>query len=281
MTDQQQAWQQRLSVLASEHRLRQFAIADSLVLGIEQFGATATYDYAEIVFPQYTRATFQSWVTVAKHFPASTRIESEWLTFKHYQVAQGAEKDPWLNNAESSELQIARELVWLRKADDNKMSASILRESIYHAYKLRHEAFLEDHPEPEPDPIPEPKPKKKDCCSSEIKELKTPWLPKRARFHLDELARARRVTTEQLLNRIIQDFLDAHCDEIGDAEAAAKKRQAEVWAQMDAASSTNFALHYHEAYRENAARDEQKRREEFLSDALASEVQIMEVLCPE
>jgi hypothetical protein len=234
-------WRKHGTLLAQDKRLKQFEIADWLVQGIEQYGATSAYDFAETVFPQYARATFQSWVTVAKRFPASMRIESEWLTFNHYQVAQGAESDPWAKDP-NSKLQVAQELVWLRKADERKMSVSVFRDAMNRAFELRKEAFFNENPDArpkpaEPQPKPEPKKIEKDCYGGELKEFQTPWLKKQTRFHLDELARARRVTTEQLLQRVIQDFLDAHSDEIGDADFAAKKRQAEVFAQVDAAEA--------------------------------------------
>jgi hypothetical protein len=283
----QQNWEIRGSVLAQSLRLQQFVIADWIVEGIEQFGATAAYDYAEAAFPQYARATIQSWVTVAKHFPASIRIESGHLTFGHYQVAQGSAKDS--SNSESNELQAARELVWLRKADEHKMSVSVLRDAINRAFELRQQAFFDEHPdlkptEPEPEPKPKSEPiKKKDAYGAEVKEFKTPWLTQQTRWGLDELARARRVRPEQLAARIVQDFLDAHSDEIGDAEAAANKRQAEVWAQMDVSNAAE------KVQRELAAKErvekaereqqqkaqqkaayEQKHREEILCEALVS-----------
>ena len=237
---EQETWQQRGSVLAQAHRLQQFEIADWLMLGIEQYGATSAYDYAETVFPQYTRATFQVWVCVAKHFSAELRIESDWLTFSHYQAAVGAERDPWSNNPDSK-LQVAQELVWIRKADEHKMSVSVLRDAISRAYELRQQAFLDEHPEPteppEPDPIKPDPIKKKDCYGGVIKEFQTPWLRKQTRWSLDNLARSRCVTTEQLLQRVIQDFLDAHSDECSDAELAAKKRAAEHDAAVDAADA--------------------------------------------
>lgn len=134
-------WQQRVAVLAQEHRLRQFEIADLLVQGIEQFGATATYDYAESLFPQYARATFQSWVTVAKHFPSSIRIESDWLTFGHYQVAQGAERDSFRPDRDESEIQVAKEMVWLRQADERRLSVSALRDTIARNYSSQSESI--------------------------------------------------------------------------------------------------------------------------------------------
>jgi hypothetical protein len=278
-------WRSHGSALAQADRLRQFEIADWLLLGIEQYGATSAYDYAETVFPQYARATFQSWVTVAKHFSASIRIESDFLTFGHYQVAQGAEHDPWANDPHSK-LQVAQELVWLRKADEHKMSVSALRDNISRAYELRKEAFFNENPDARPKPAepeqkPEPKKVEKDCYGGELKEFKTPWLKKQTRFHLDGLARARRVTIEQLLNRVIQDFLDAHNDEIRDAELAAKKRAAEHDAAVDAADAVEKLKREQRAneraekaereQQENAAR-EQKRREEFLAQTLVEKI---------
>ena len=264
-------WQQRGAVLAREHRLQQLEIADWLLLGIEQYGAISAYDYAESVFPQYTRATFQVWVCVAKRFNTELRIESDWLTFGHYQAAQGAERDPWAANPDSK-LQVAQELVWLRQADDKRLSVSALRYAITNAYELRKEAFYKENPdarpkpaESEPEPRPEPKKVEKDCYGAELKELKTPLLPKRARSALDQLAIARRVRTEQLLNRIIQDFLDAHSDEVGDAESAAKKRAAKHEAQVDAADAGRVAAHkeHWRLVRErDAACAEQKRAED-------------------
>jgi hypothetical protein len=252
-------WQQRGSVLAQAHRLQQFEIADWLVLGIEQYGATSAYDYAETVFPQYTRATFQVWVCVAKRFNSELRIESDWLTFAHYQVAQGAERDPWAQDP-NSKLQVAQELVWLRKADEYHLTVSALRDTIARAYELRKEAFYNENPDArpkpvEPEPQPEPKKPEKDCYGGIIKEFQTPWLRKQTRWSLDELARARRVTTEQLLQRVIQDFLDAHSDEVGDAELAAKKRAAEHDAAVEAAEAVEKMKH-------EAARAEKAEREE-------------------
>jgi hypothetical protein len=63
------------------------------------------------------------------------------------------------------------------------------------------------------------------------------------------------VTTEQLLQRVIQDFLDAHSDEVGDAELAAKKRAAEHDAAVEAAEAVEKMKH-------EAARAEKAEREE-------------------
>jgi hypothetical protein len=242
-------WRERGSVLAQEKRLRQLETADWLVLGIERYGATKAYDYAESVFPQYTRTTFQSWVTVAKHFPGSIRIESEHLTFGHYQAAQGAEGGA------------AEQMVWIRKANDNKMSVAALREAIANAYRLL-------HPDPtttpvdEPEPDLEPKKVKRNIFGKPIPEFKTPWIKHQTRWALDQLARARHVTTEQLLQRIIQDFLDAHSDEIGDAEKAAKKREAEHFAQMDAAEAVEkVKREANERYREQTAKQSAEQQQ--------------------
>jgi hypothetical protein len=262
------SWHDRGVTLSCAHRLQQFEIADWLVEGIEQLGVTEAYDFAEKTFSQYARATFQSWVTVAKHFTASIRIESDRLTFGHYQVAQGAERDPWANDPHSK-LQVAQELVWLRKADEHKMSVSALRDNISRAYELRKEAFFNENPDARPKPAepeqkPEPKKVEKDCYGGELKEFKTPWLKKQTRFHLDGLARARRVTTEQLLNRVIQDFLDAHNDEIRDAELAAKKRGAEVFAQMDAAEAAEQERRRQAVEARKAAEAKRKAEQEIL-----------------
>src|ERR1035437_1706382 len=106
--------------LSKSHRRHQFQIADWLLEGIELLGAVAAYDSAEALFPQYARATFTSWVTVAKHFPASMRIESDFLTFKHYQVVQGCTGTS--EEEKYKKLFLAQELVWLRKADESKRS---------------------------------------------------------------------------------------------------------------------------------------------------------------
>jgi hypothetical protein len=149
------------------------------------------------------------------------------------------------------------------------MSVSALRHAIANAFELRKEAFFNENPDArpkpaEPEPKPEPKLVGKNCYGGELKEFKTPWLPKRARFHLDELARARRITTEQLLNRVIQDFLDAHCDEIGDVEAAAKKRQAEAFAQMDAAEAAEQERRSQAEEARKAAEAKRKAEQEIL-----------------
>ena len=223
-------WRKRGEILAKSHRLHQFDIADWLVEGIELNGATASYDVAESIFPQYHRQTFVSWVTVARHFPASMRIESEFLTFAHYQVVQGAEK---LGGSEEAEkLQLARQAVWLRQADERKMSVSLLRDTIAHSFELAQQAFLHEHPENEahrPDPVLDPAPAKpKRVPTTAEKEFQTPWLDRRIRWAVDELARVRRVTPLQLVERAIKDFIDAHSDELGNAEAAQAKRLEEL-----------------------------------------------------
>jgi hypothetical protein len=264
-------WCQRGLILAQEHRIAQFKVADWIVEGIELVGATSAYDFAEAVFPQYARVTFQSWVTVAKHFTALFRIESNWLTFGHYQVAQGAEKD----SAEGKELQVAREMVWLRQADERRMSVSALRDAIANAYFLLH-PDLTKVPVDDPDPEPEPKKAvKKNIFGNPIKEFQTPWLPERTRWALDELSRARHMTTEQLLARVVQDFIDAHTDEIGDAKAAVAKREEERAAAMCAAEVVETEMRVREgaAVKRIAAERKQKRCEFFLADALFREVQ--------
>lgn len=247
------AWESKGLTLAQEHRLRQFAIADWLLegCGLCSGNATAVYDTAERLFPQYARQTFLSWVTVARHFPPSIRVESEFLTFKHYQVVQGLppESHPWRCMCRMSgldacvcppfetdkQLQTAKKLVWLRKADERRMSVSLLRSAIANADTLR----TEPEPVPEPEPKPEPekpekpeKPKLGKWTAKEAKRLEQyralpEFLEKRTRWAIEELARARRVRPDEIVLRAVQDYIDAHTDELGNAIEAKNKREAE------------------------------------------------------
>ena len=260
-------WQERGVALAQEHRLRQFAIADWLVEGIDLNGATVTYDAAETLFPQYHRATFLSWVTVARHFAPSIRIESEFLTFGHYQVAQGAADTPWQTD-KSADDRKALELVWLKQADESRLSVSGLRAAIQNAFELRQRALLAERTEPataelEPETEQKPTPPKKKVEQA----FSSPWLPDKSRLLLYELARVRKVPPQELVARAVQDFIDAHTDEIGDAAVAEAKRLDEYKASVAAARIV-------EQERRKIAEQafEQKRIEEFLTDAITKDV---------
>ena len=234
---------------ARNHRKHQFQIADWLLEGISLNSAAATYDIAETLFPQYARATFASWVTVAKHFPASIRIEGEFLTFKHYQVVQGCTGTS--EEEKYKKLFLAQELVWLRKADESKMSVSLLREAINtcwvtkraiaNANKAAEEGFADAHKKWE-----DAEPKKSDnlpkWVNEQSKEHELPkWLgDKRLKWSIEELAKARDIAPHELVMRAVAEFIDAHSNELGDIKAAKDKREEEQRAEAAAAAAVDI-----------------------------------------
>ncbi len=233
-----EAWKERGAALAREVRLIQFAIADWLVegCGLCAGNATAVYDLAEKLWPQYARQTFLSWVTVAKRFPPSIRIESDFLTFGHYQLAQGQ-----LANC-SAMPEGVMELGWLRKADEHKMTISVLRTSMENAFELRQQAALDASRATEPAPEPEPvrsQPKKVYAPGEEYTEKENnrllACLPQRTKWAIAELAKIRRLQPAFLIVRAVQDFIDAHTDELGSSIASEEKRKEEIHATYVAA----------------------------------------------
>jgi hypothetical protein len=271
-------WKDRGIALAQEHRLRQFTIADWLLEGIELVGATETYDLAEALFPQYARQTFLSWVMVAKHFPACIRIQSDFLTFAHYQVVKGCAGIS--EGHDNADFQTAQELVWLRKADEFKMSVSVLRESVRTCWVMKgsvigaNEAadkmLAAAHKEWE-----KAEPKKENFSpkwlNKEVKDNALPkWLSeKQLKWRIESLAVARGIEPHELVKRAMQDFIDAHSDELGDAKAAQEKRESEQFSADAAAIVVETELqracneHNEKVRQEKHARDlaETQRRQ--------------------
>jgi hypothetical protein len=233
------AWNERGITLSKTHRRHQFEIADWLVEGIDLSGATATYDAAEGLFPQYHRQTFVSWVTVARHFPASMRIESEFLTFSHYQTAQGS------CFKSESVLACELELVWLRKADELHMSVSVLREAIRNEAALSQRVALGPSYEPEstePEPAPAPNAAKSLPPGQKQWEELPRWIDYKLKESIEELATARHCKPYVIVLRAIADFIDAHSDELGDARGAEAKRMDEHKASVAAAKAAAAVL---------------------------------------
>jgi hypothetical protein len=283
------AWESRGRELSTQTRRVQFAIADWLLEGVGLCAvASDAYDAAERLFPQYHRQTFITWVTVARHFPASTRIESEFLTFKHYQVVQGSEDviDSYTGDRgdDYRRQQLALQLVWLRKADEQHMSASVLCEAIANAGRLRQRAS--EPPEPvepesvEPEPKPAPKPTKLSKWEREraCYDSMPPWLcDQRVLWGVRELAKARQCKPYELVVRAVAEFIDAHADELGDARVARDKRQAEYKASVLAAQQAEqerirlieASPEYQRRQAEQAERD--KRQAEHKASVLAAQ----------
>jgi hypothetical protein len=167
------------------------------------------------------------------------RIESEFLTFSHYQTAQGS-----CFKSVKSESVVACELerVWLRKADELHMSVSVLREAIRNEFNLRQSAV-----QPEPESESEPKIKLKPTPAEKYANEQKQWeeLPRwlnGQKPKLEELASARHCKPHEIVLRAVADFIDAHVDELGDAQAAEAKRKDEYKVSLDAAKAANDVL---------------------------------------
>jgi hypothetical protein len=262
------AWKARGTALSCETRILQFAIADWLVEGCDLCAgnATAVYDLAEKLWPNYARQTFLSWVTVAKRFPASIRIESEFLTFGHYQLAQS-------HLANCSALPDGvMELGWLRQADERKMSISVLRSAMENAFELRQQATLDaarnTDPASEPEPV-KPQPKKAYFPGEEYTEKENnrllACLPQRTRWAVKELAKIRRLQPAFLIVRAVQDFVDAHADELGSSIAAEEKRMEE----FKAATAAAQVIEYEKRARASAHDEARKALRKVMGEAEA------------
>jgi hypothetical protein len=214
-------WCEKGVTLSHARRLQQFEIADWLAEGIGLFPhATAAYDFAEQTFPDVARQTFINWVSVARQFPACIRIQSEWLTFSHYQVVLGARGG--IGIGEEGRYGgvpiLEARLSWLQQADDKKMTVAQLRLAIANEWALMNypETIVgesEPLPATAPPVVPQPPVKKP------VHFLQVPvyTLLSAHAQRIKALARARRITPEMLVVDAIAEYLEAHRDEVADS----------------------------------------------------------------
>src|SRR5215831_10540 len=136
MADKQQ-WQEQGRALALAGKRHQWERADWILEGIELLGDSA-YAEAERIFVGYARGTFIQWAYVARAFPQSMRIDSDHLTFAHYQTVMGVNSHPRRAVGELSEEEVTSltsqemRLAWLRKVAEERWTVSVLRAAITH-----------------------------------------------------------------------------------------------------------------------------------------------------
>jgi hypothetical protein len=86
---QAENWHKRGLELAKAHKKHQWECDDWILEGAELFGENV-YGEAQKIFVGYTRSTLYQWAYIARAFPTSIRIESDHLTFGHYQCVLSA-----------------------------------------------------------------------------------------------------------------------------------------------------------------------------------------------
>jgi hypothetical protein len=216
-------WCEKGVELSHARRLQQFEIADWLAEGTRLFAdATAAYDFAEQTFPDVARQTLINWVSVARQYPACMRIQSDWLTFSHYQVVLGAKGGIPLGNESRYDgvPLIESRLSWLQQAHDKRMTVAQLRLAV------ANETVLMDFPEmiateSEPDPAAEPPVVPQTTVTKPVHFLRAPvysLLSAHAQ-KIQALARARRISPEMLVADAVAEYLEAHSNEVADAVA--------------------------------------------------------------
>jgi hypothetical protein len=263
-----ETWRERGMVLSRARRLQQFEIADWLVEGTGLFeDASAAYDFAEQTFPDVARQTFINWVSVAHQFPTCMRIQSDWLTFSHYQVALGARGCLGAGSEKQDDgptlIQHAR-LTWLQQAHDNRMTVADLRLAITNEWELSRST---QPTASEPEPVTAPQTTVAPRTKPQINFLEAPvyrLLP-RHQYQIIALAQARKITPEILVVDAVAEYLAAHADEVGDAMDKAKEESERKFRTMVAAAKhadqqTRWRLEaLHERRRMLAGRDSLSR----------------------
>jgi hypothetical protein len=246
MPDQQQehssapvdAWREKGATLSRARRLQQFEIADWLVEGTGLFpDATAAYDFAEKTFPDIARQTFINWVSVARQFPACMRIQSDWLTFSHYQVALRADGSLGAGNEKhdggATVIQHAR-LQWLQQAHDNKMTVANLRLGVTNEWVLTHtpaQPPAEAAPAAAPAVAPPPVKKRTSFLETPVYQLLSAHTK-----GIQALASARRITPDMLVVDAISEYLAAHANELEDALIKDKEESERKFREMISAA---------------------------------------------
>jgi hypothetical protein len=225
-------WKSRGVELAQAHKKQQWQIAEWILEGLNQPGADASfvYDTAESLFP-YSRSSLMQFAYVARIFPESMRIDSDWLTFSHYQAVLAAGSQ--IPKPDTPDKQRER-LQWLAQAHAQHLTVSALRLGIANAFELATAQGGNDTTQP------------KEQLPTKSKAPKSKPTPLGARLggaakRLEELAHIRGVKPDMLLAHIVDDYLAAHADEVADAADRLAKRKAEADAVIDAARAIREA----------------------------------------
>jgi len=202
------AWRAEGEELSKQHKRHQWLIADWLVGGMDNFSATTVYDTAERLFPQYTRATLQNFVTVARAFPASLRHEA--LSFEHYRAVM----------AENFE---AGRPEWVEKAVSNGWSSRELRFQIGHVAELAAAAKAEADAQPEAEAPPQ---ETKKATGAPRPAFTLSHLKPTYREKLEKLSVARRLPVDLVAVALLEEALDSVQEEIEVVEERASKQRA-------------------------------------------------------
>jgi hypothetical protein len=264
------SWKEKGIELSKKNNGLQFEIADWILEGIEQYGAAAAYDAAEELFPAYNRATFHVWASVARAFPALTRVKDfPDLKFAHFRAALEASPSvPPLSPSptEDQKARYAANLAerradWLRQAQERGLSAAALRMAIYN-----------DLPEPEPEPDnkdePEGGPKSKQKVAPKSKPKS--WLGYSFSLPIDRtqksalaaLATIRRRSEESIVALAVAEYLEANSDEIAGGDTILAKRRAEE----AVAEAARDAIEKAKLERRNEYNRQRKRRQELYEE---------------
>ena len=227
-------WCEKGVSLSHARRLQQFEIADWLAEGTGLFpDATAAYDFAEQTFPDVARQTLINWVSVARQYPACMRIQSEWLTFSHYQVVLGIG-----SGKDDKHLDERRQ--WLQQANDEKLTVAALRAAIVNQ-QLGVPAQPTAAPTDTPAPVAAPPVKKQPIqfLTAPVYQVLSRDLPK-----LQALAATRQTTPEALLVVAVEEYLAAHAEETAQAMATAKDKK-DAWFQAQIGAGRERELQAH------------------------------------
>jgi hypothetical protein len=252
-------WKSRGVELAHAHKKLQWQIADWILEGLNQPEADASfvYDTAESLFP-YCRSSLRQFAYIARIFPESMRIDSDCLTFSHYQaVLDVGSQVPTPDNANNQQ----RRLEWLKQAHDRRLTVSALRLGIANEFELATATGV-----PETNQTTEQPPTKAKVAKAKSIPLGT-RLSGRAEQQIKSLAAIRGIKPDMLVAHIVDDYLAAHADEVATATDRLAKRQDEAAAVIAAAQAVREA----EIARNNAANKaaaEYRKAREKLVDQL-------------
>jgi len=224
-------WAARGAELAHAHKKQQWRIADWILEGLNQPEADASfvYDTGESLF-QYSRPSLINFAYVARVFPESMRIDSDWLTFSHYQavLAVGLQT-PMPDNADKQR----ERLQWLVQAHEKRLTVSALRLGIANAFELATADNGNSNDTSQPTEQPPTKAK-----VAKVKPVSLgARLSGRVEQQLKTLANIRSISPDMLVAHIVDDYLAAHADEVATAADRLAKRQAEADAVIAAAQA--------------------------------------------
>jgi hypothetical protein len=211
-------WREEGGAISKEHARHQWLIADWLLAGIESFPAAEVYDTAVRLFPQYSRATLQTWASVAKAFPPFIRNKT--LTFGHHQAAMTGEID---GNKLTPEANAIIRRSNLAAAEAAGWTVGQLRDHINHELEIRVAAKeaerLAEEPPVEP-PTPR-KPKGRPLSAWTLASLTPAY-----RSKIEKLAIARCMPIPVLAQSILEQALNDADEEIRAVEDSAYRAEA-------------------------------------------------------